>query len=249
MNILICISHVPDTTTKIKFTDDGSALDKNGVSFVINPYDEFAITRALELREQNIIPSDSVIKILCVGGAEVDPTIRKALAVGGEEGVRIDLEDPQDAHQVAAQIAAYVKDNSFDMIMMGKESIDNNGSEVPGMVAAMLDIPLVSFCTSLDIKDGKAVMTREIDGGSETIEVEGQFVLSAQKGLAEWRIPNMRGIMQARRKPLNVVDAVDAEAKTNAIGYELPPPKPETTYIEPDNMKAFVDALAKVGAL
>ncbi len=249
MNILICISHVPDTTTKIKFTDDGSALDKTGVSFVINPYDEFAITRALELREQNIIPSDSQIHILCVGGAEVDPTIRKALAVGGEKGVRINLENPEDAHQVAAQIADYVGKNSYDMIMMGKESIDNNGSEVPGMTAAMLDLPLISFCTSLDIKDGKAVMTREIDGGSETIEVDGPFVLSAQKGLADWRIPNMRGIMQARRKPLDVVEPVDAAAKTNAIAYELPPPKPETTYIEPDNMKAFVEALAKVGAI
>lgn len=247
MNILICISHVPDTTTKIKFTADGSALDKNGVQFVINPYDEFGLARALELREQNIANVDK-ITILCVGTAEVEPTIRKALAVGGEEGVRIDA-DATDGYFVAQQIAAYVKDNPQDIIMMGKESIDNNASEVPGMTAALLDMPFISFATYLDFKDGKALVTREISGGTEEIEVATPFVLSAQKGLAEWRIPNMRGIMMARKKPLNVVAPKESEAFTSPVKYEQPAATGSVEYIEPDNVKALVKILADNGVI
>jgi electron transfer flavoprotein beta subunit len=246
MNILICISHVPDTTTKVKFTADGSSLDSNGVTFVINPYDEFCLARAMELKEQGIVPSEP--KILCVGGPEVEATIRKALGVGGTGGVRIDA-PAQDAYSVAVQIAEYVKKNPQDIIMMGKESIDNNGSEVPAMVAELLDLPFVSFATHLDIKDGKAIVSREIDGGEEVIEVAPPFVLSAQKGLAEWRIPNMRGIMQARSKPLEVVAGTAAEAATKVEQYALPPAKGGMVTIAPDKMEELVKVLVEKGAL
>lgn len=245
MNILICISHVPDTTTRIKFTEDNSELDKEGVTFVINPYDEFALSRSLELRENKVIEGE--IHILCVGPKEVEPTIRKALAVGGEKGIRIDAE-ANDAMEVAQQITDYVKSNpNYDMIMMGKESIDNNGSQVPGMVAAMLDVPFISFATSLEIEDGKAVLTREIDGGQETIETTTPFVLSSQKGLAEWRIPNMRGIMMAKRKPLETVEAQETTAFTQIDQYELPPPKGDVQYIEPENVEEVVKLLEEKG--
>jgi len=246
MDILICISHVPDTTTKIKFTNDGSSLDASGVSFVINPYDEFGLARALELNEAGTISGR--ITILCVGTADVDPTIRKALAVGGEKAVRINLA-PTDAFEVAQQIAGYLKEDPHDIVMMGKESIDNNGSQVPGMVASLLDWSFVSFATSLEIENGTPVLTREIDGGQEVLEVQPPFVLSAQKGLAEWRIPNMRGIMQARRKPLEVKEPYYTGAKTEAVQYELPPPKSETVYIEPENMDKLVTVLAEKGIL
>jgi electron transfer flavoprotein beta subunit len=248
MNILICISHVPDTTTKIKFKADNSGLDEAGVSFVVNPYDEFALARSLELREQGVIPASSQITILSVGPASVEPTIRKALAVGGEKGIRIDLV-PNDAFQVAAEIAAYAQGKGFDIIMMGKESIDNNGGQVPGMVAEMLGLPFVSYCTSLNIEGGKAVMTREISGGSETLAVEGPFVLSAQKGMAEWRIPNMRGIMQARSKPLEVVAPVTSEVATHNLAYSLPAAKPPTQYIDAADVDQLVKILADRGAL
>lgn len=246
MNLLICISHVPDTTTKVKFSADGSALDANGVTFVINPYDEFCLSRAMELKEQGVVPAEP--KILCVGGPEVEATIRKALGVGGTGGVRIDA-PAQDAYAVAVQIANYIKANPQDIIMMGKESIDNNGSEVPAMVAELLDLPFVSFATKLEIQGGKAIVSREIDGGEEVIEVTPPFVLSAQKGLAEWRIPNMRGIMQARTKPLEVVPAAAVEAATKVETYTLPAAKTGMVTIAPDKVDELVKVLVEKGAL
>jgi len=246
MDILICISHVPDTTTKVKFLPDGSSLDGNGVSWVINPYDEFALSRALELNEQKVI--EGKIDILCVGGADVEPTIRKALAVGGNGGVRIDA-NPKDAFEVATQIANYVKSNPYHIIMCGKESIDNNGSEVPAMVAELLGLPFVSFATKLEVKDGKCILTREFDGGEEVIEISGPFVLSAQKGLAEWRIPNMRGIMQARTKPLATVAAVATTPMTSIDAFELPAAKAGVQYIAPDKVDEIVKVLVEKGVL
>lgn len=245
MNILICISHVPETTTRIQFDASGQSLNENGVTFVINPYDEFALSRALEYQEA---AKTGNITVLCVGGPEVETTIRKALAVGGEEGVRIDA-SPGDAHQVARYIADYAKTKSFDLIMMGKESIDFNGAEVPGMVAEMLGLPFVSFGTGLELDGATAKVRREIEGGTELLEVKLPFVLSAQKGLAEWRIANMRGIMAARKKPVNVVAPAAVAAKTQTVRLELPPAKTGCKMIDPSQVEELVDVLAAKGVV
>lgn len=245
MRILIPISHVPETTTKIQFDATQTALNKTGVTFVINPYDEFALSRALELQEAD---ASHQIVVLSVGNAEIEATIRKALAVGGNEGVRIHTES-KDPFFIAYQIAAYVKENPFDLIMMGKESIDFNGSEVPGMVAELLDLPFVSFATSLSISGTTATVTREIDGGAEVLEVGLPFILSAQKGLAEWRIANMRGIMAARTKKLTVLEAKPCPEHLATLSFDLPPKKSGCIYIEPKNVNEIVQVLAEKGVI
>jgi electron transfer flavoprotein beta subunit len=245
MEILILISHVPDTTTKIKFDATGKALDSTGVTFIINPYDEFSLVRALELKEAG---KATKVVALCVGGPDVEPTIRRALAIGADEGVRIDA-PAQDAAYVARQIAAYAQGKNYSLIMAGKESIDNNGSEVPGMVAELLDLPFVSFATWLEVEGDRARLKREIDGGMEELEGSLPLVLSAQKGLAEWRIPNMRGIMAARTKPLAVVPATQAVPDTHVLAYELPAAKASTRYFEPGQEADLLKALVDKGAL
>lgn len=252
MKILCCISHVPDTTTRIQFTADGKALDRSGVTFIVNPYDDFVLARAAELKEKN--PTGVHVTVLCVGqnGASstdsVDANLRKALALGLDEAVRIDAQ-PADAYFVASQIAAYARDKGFDLLLFGKESIDYNGSQVPGMVAALLDLPFVSYATSLEIENGKARLTREITGGKELLECPLPLVLSAQKGLAEWRIPNVRGIMQAKTKPLHVVPPVSVEPRVKTLKHELPPPKGAFKKIEPDKLDELVQELANKGLI
>lgn len=245
MKILVCISHVPDTNTKIKFDTDGAALDANGVTFVINPYDEFALTRAVEFQEAD---KSVDITVLCVGGKEVDATIRKALAVGGNQGARIDAE-PADPYFTAKQIAEYAKSENFDLIMTGKEAIDFNNAVVPGMVAELLGLPFVSFATHLELDGGKAKLKREITGGTERVETELPLVLSAQKGLAEWRIANMRGIMAARKKKIHVVSPADVQPKVVAENYALPDDKGGVQIIEPDNVDALVGVLEEKGVI
>ncbi|MEN3041210.1 MAG: electron transfer flavoprotein subunit beta/FixA family protein [Bacteroidia bacterium] len=252
MKILCCISHVPDTTSRIQFTADGQALDRTGVTFVINPYDDFILARAAELKEKN--PSGVHVTVLCVGknGASttdsVDANLRKALALGLDEAVRIDAE-PVDAFFVASQIAAYARDKGFNLLMFGKESIDYNGSQVPGMVAALLDLPFISYATSLELSNGIATLTREITGGKEHIECPLPLVLSAQKGLAEWRIPNVRGIMQAKTKPLHVIPPVDVKPRVQTVRHEPPPPKGSFKKIEPDKIEELVVELANKGLI
>lgn len=245
MKTLICISHVPDTTTKIQYSADGSELDKTGVTFVINPYDEFGLVRAIEFKEQT---GQGSVTVLCVGGAEVEPTLRKALAIGADDAVRIDAQ-PADAFFVAKQIAGYAADKGFDIIFAGKESIDHNGSQVPGMVAELMGLPFVSLGIKVDANGDKLSVQREIDGGYEVMEVPKPAVISTQKGVAEWRIPNMRGIMAARRKPLNVVPAVDASPKVKTVKLELPPPKAGCQYFEPENAGDLVHLLHDKGII
>ena len=240
MKILVCISKVPDTTTRIAFMDNNTKFDENGVQFIINPYDEwYALVRALELKEA---AGSGSVTTITVGGADHDPIIRKALAIGADEAVRIDA-DAKDAYFTAAQIAEYAKDKSYDMILLGKETIDYNGSQVGGMVAELLDMPYVSLGSKLDMEGGKAVIEQDIPGGTQVVEVEGAFVLSASKGMAEQRIPNMRGIMAARSKPLHVVPAAAIEALTETASYELPPAKAGVKLVDPDNMDELVRLL------
>jgi electron transfer flavoprotein beta subunit len=243
MKILVCISHVPDTNTKIQIDGSGKSIVKQGVTFVICPYDEFALARAAEFKEKN---GDSVT-LISVGGPEVDATLRKGLSVTGDAAVRVNAE-PKDAFFVAKQIAEYARGQNFDLIMFGKESIDYNGSAVSGMVAEMLDMPDVSFATSIEVNGTTARLTREIDGGKEILECPLPLVLSAQKGLAEWRIPNIKGITAARSKPLTVVEPVSVSDATETVSLQLPPAKQGCQYLQADETDKLVQILAEKGA-
>lgn len=245
MKSLVCISHVPDTITKIKYTDDGKALDSTGVTFIINPYDEFGLVRAIEFKEKS---GQGQVTALCVGGAEVEPTLRKALAIGADDAVRIDAQ-AQDGMSVSKQIAEYARDKGYDFVFFGKESIDSNGSEVPGMVAEFLGLPFVSQAIHLEVEGDKATLQREIAGGYETIESSLPCVVSCQKGIAEWRIPNMRGIMMAKRKPLAIDAGVEAAPAVSTEKLELPPPKSGCVYIEPEEAEKLVAMLVDKGLL
>ncbi len=239
MKILVCISKVPDTTSRIAFTDNNTKFDEKDVQFIINPYDEwYALVRGLELKEAQ----GGSVTAISVGGAECDPIIRKALAIGADDAVRIDTA-AKDSYFTAFQIAEYAKDKGFDMILLGKETIDYNGAQVGGMIAEMLDQPFISMASKMDMDGNKATIETDIQGGSEVVEVETPFVISAAKGMAEQRIPNMRGIMAARTKPLTVAPAVDAEALTDTVGYTLPPAKAGVKLVDPENMEELVRLL------
>ncbi|GAB4239979.1 MAG: electron transfer flavoprotein subunit beta/FixA family protein [Ekhidna sp.] len=238
MKILVCITHVPDTTSRIAFTDGNTKFDKNGVQFIIGPYDDYALARAVELKEQ----SGGSITVLNVGEAETEPTIRKALAIGADDAIRINA-FPSDALFVAKQIASVAKDGGYDFILMGRESIDFNGGQVHGMVGELLDIPSVSPVMTLDVEGSTAKITREIEGGKEYMELPLPFVAGCQEPIAEWKIPNMRGIMSARTKPLEVKEPTSDSPKTKVSEFELPPAKGEVKLIDPDNMDELVNLL------
>ncbi len=239
MKILVLISKVPDTTAKISFTDNNTKFNTDGVQFILNPYDEwYALVRGIELKEAN----GGTVTVLNVGRADNDPIIRKALAIGADDAVRIDADDV-DALSVAKQIAAYAKDQNYDLILCGKETIDYNGSQVGGMVAQLLNLPYVSLATKLDLNGDTATLERDIQGGTEVVEVKLPFVVSAAKGMAEARIPNMRGIMAARTKPLNVVQSVEAANATEVVEYSLPPAKQGCKFIDPENVEELVELL------
>ena len=237
MKILVCISKSPDTTSKIAFTDGNSKFDENGVQYIVNPYDEwYALVRALELKEAG----GGSVTICTVGTATADAVIRKALAIGADEAVRIDTE-PKDAYNTAMQIAAYAKDNGFDLILTGKETINYNGSQVGGMLAEALDMPFLSLASKLEVAGTTATIDIEIAGGVQTCEAQLPAVISCAKGMAEQRIPNMRGIMAARTKPLNVVAPIDTNELTSFVQYDLPPAKSSCKMIDPENMEELVE--------
>lgn len=223
MKILVCISHVPDTTSKINFVNDNTEFDTNGVQFIINPYDEFGLTKAIQLKEAN----GGTVTAINVGDATTEPTLRKALAIGADDAIRVNA-NPTDAYFVAEQLAAVAKDGGYDLIICGQESIDYNGGQVGGMLAALLDLPFASPCVGLEIDGSTATVLREIDGGKEKSTMSLPIVLGGKKGLVEekdLRIPNMRGIMTARTKPLATVEAVSADARTTAVKFEKPAAK------------------------
>lgn len=238
MKILVCITHVPDTTSRIAFTDDNTKFDTNGIQFIIGPYDDYALARAVELKEQ----SGGSITVLNVGEAETEPTIRKALAIGADDAIRVNA-FPKDSFFVAQQIANVAKEGNYDLILMGRESIDFNGGMVHGMVGELLGLPSFSPVMTLDIDGDTAKMSREIEGGKEHLEVKLPFVAGCQEPIAEWKIPNMRGIMSARTKPLNVIEPVDDSVKTKLEKYEMPPAKGEVKMIDADNVGELVNLL------
>jgi electron transfer flavoprotein beta subunit len=239
MKILVCISKTPDTTAKIAFTDNNTKFASEGVQWIINPYDEwYALVRALELKEKD--PS-IVIHLVNVGGADADPIIRKALALGGDEAIRVNS-TAGDSYYIAAQIAA-VAQGGYDLILTGKETIDYNNSSIGGMLSELMNMPFISLATKLDIAGTTATLNREIEGGEETMELSLPAVVSCQKGMAEARIPNMRGIMAARTKPLKVTEPVPAEELTSVSRYELPPAKAGVKLISPDDPGELVRLL------
>ncbi len=239
MKILVCISHVPDTTSKINFTDNNTKFDTNGVQFIIGPYDDYALARAVEIKEAN---AGTTVTVLNVGLAETEPTIRKALAIGADDAVRVNAE-PVDSFFVASQIAEYAKSVGYDLILMGRESIDYNSGVVHGIVGELLGIPSISPVMKLDLEGTTAKMSREIEGGKEFVEVSLPFVAGCQEPIAEWKIPNMRGIMSARTKPLKVVEAVAADSGVKLQKFELPPPKGAVKMIPADNVAELVTRL------
>ena len=240
MKILVCVSKTPDTTAKIAFTDNNTKFDNNGVQWIINPYDEwYALVRALELK---VADPSSVIHLVTVGTADADPIIRKALALGGDEAIRVNA-DSQDSYYVAAQIAQVARDGGYDLLLAGKETIDFNGASIGGMLAELLDLPYVALAARLDLAGNKATIVREIEGGEETVEAELPLVISCQKGMAEQRIPNMRGIMAARTKPLKVVEPVAADTLTSIAAFGLPPAKAGVKLVSPDNVEELVRLL------
>lgn len=238
MKILVCISKTPDTTAKIAFTDNNTKFAEAGVQWIINPYDEwYALVRALELKEADASTS---VHLITVGGADAEPIIRKALALGGDEAYRINTE-PVESYQVAAQIAEIAK--GYDLVLLGKETIDYNGGAVGGMLAEILDLPYVANATNLQLSGSTATVKREIEGGEETLEVSLPLVVSCQKGMAEARIPNMRGIMAARTKPLKVVEPTGTESFTQYTSFQLPPAKAGVKLVSADNVDELVRLL------
>ena len=240
MKILVCISKTPDTTAKITFTDNNTKFAEAGVQFILNPYDEwYALVRAIELKEAD--PS-AVIHIINVGGQDTDPIIRKALALGGDEAFRVNSTS-HDSYNIAAQIAAVAKENSYDIIFTGKETIDYNGSSIGGMVAELLDMPFISLATKFTLSGTTASINREIEGGEEVDEASLPLVVSCQKGMANQRIPNMKGIMGARTKPLKVVEPAEVETLTTISSFELPPAKAGVKLVPADNPEELVRLL------
>lgn len=235
---MVCISHVPDTTTKINFSDDHKSLVTTGIQYIINPYDEIALTRALELTEG----AGGSVTVITIGDLSTEPTIRKALAIGATDAVRVNAA-PRDAYFVANQIADYAKKNSFDLILTGRESIDYNGSQVAAMVGELMDVPSVSIVKSLLLEGTNAILEREIEGGKEVISCPLPLVASASEGMAEPRIPNMRGIMSARTKPLIVVDAVEVPHLMEIKAYDKPSPRGQVNLVQADEVNKLVDLL------
>ncbi|UKB81823.1 electron transfer flavoprotein subunit beta/FixA family protein [Chryseobacterium sp. MEBOG06] len=241
MKILVCISSVPDTTSKINFTADKSAFDKNGIQWVINPLDEFALTKAIKLQESQ----GAAVTVINVGDAATEPVIRKALAIGANDAVRVNL-DPQDSYSTAKEIAAVAQNGGYDLILCGKESIDYNGGSVPGMVAQLLNLPFVNASVGLDVSGSEATAVREIEGGKETISVKLPAIIAGQKGLVDEKdliIPNMRGIMSARTKPLQVVEPTSLEVKVQGVSYDSVPARAAVKMVSPDNLDELVRLL------
>ncbi len=241
MKILVCISHVPDTTSKINFSENNTKFDSSGVQYVINPYDEFALTRAMWFKEKQ----GASVTVATVGNATTEPTLRKALAIGADDAIRVNTE-ALDGFTVAKELAEIVKNGGYNLVLAGKESIDYNGGMVPAMLAALLGFNFVNACIGLEIEGDKAIILREIDGGKETLSANLPLIIAGQKGLVEekdLRIPNMRGIMMARQKPLAIVESSNGKATTSIVSFEKQPAKSACKLVDADNVGELISLL------
>lgn len=238
MKILVCITHVPDTTAKITFTDNNTKFDESGLQFIIGPYDDYALAKAVELKEA----TGGTVTVLNVGEINTEPTIRKALAIGADDAIRVNA-SPTDSMFVAQQIAEVARQEQYDLILMGRESIDYNNGVVHGIVGALLNIPSISPVMAMDIDGSVAKLSREIEGGKEFLELELPIIAGCQEPIAEWKIPNMRGIMTARSKPLKVVEQINVTPATETISYENLPEKGAVKLVDPENAEELIDLL------
>lgn len=241
MKILVCISHVPDTTSKINFTADNTKFDTTGVQYVINPNDEFGLTRAMWFKEKQ----GAHVTVANVGGSETEPTLRKALAIGADAAIRVDT-PASDGFSVAKQLAKVVQDGGYDLVIAGRESIDYNGGMVPGMIAGLTNSNFVNNCIGLEVDGTSATVIREIDGGKETVSTTLPLIIGGQKGIVEesdLRIPNMRGIMMARQKPLTVLEPISSEPETASVKFDKPAPKGTVKLVSPDNLDELINLL------
>tara|TARA_B100001758_G_scaffold247959_1_gene269190 strand:+ start:16729 stop:17475 length:747 start_codon:yes stop_codon:yes gene_type:complete len=241
MNIVVCISSVPDTTSKINFTENGDKFDTSGVQFVINPYDEFGLTKAMMLKEA----SGGKVTVITVGDATVEPVMRKALAIGADEAIRINMH-ATDSYSTAIEISHYLKNNPNDLIITGKESIDYNGGAVGGMIAEIMSLPFINACIGCEVNESKVKLIREIEGGKETILANLPLVIGGQKGLvqeSELRIPNMRGIMQARSKPLSIIEPTANASMTESLTFKKPAEKGSCQLVDSNDVAKLVSLL------
>ncbi len=241
MKILVCISSVPDTTSKINFTTDGKEFDKNGVQFIINPMDEFSLTKAIHLQAS----AGATVTVLGVGDATIEPVLRKALAIGANDAIRVNG-NAIDSNYVAKQIAKVVKEGSYDLVLTGKESLDYNGGVIPAMIAAHTDYNFINACTGLEIEGTNVKADRDLDGSRENVSFSLPAVVAGQKGIVEekdLKIPNMRGIMQARSKPLNVIEPDSTSSSITVVGYEKPAIKSSVKMVSSDNLDELVTLL------
>lgn len=241
MKILVCISCVPDTTSKINFKNNDTEFDNSQIQYVINPNDEFGLTRAIWFKEND----GSEIDVISVGLENNDQILRKVLAIGADRGFRINQE-ALDSFQVAKLLSNHISNNNYDLIIAGRESIDYNGGMVPGIIAEILNFNYVTNCVGLEITDKSAKIKREIEGGVETLSCKLPLIIGAQKGLVEesdLKIPNMRGIMQARQKPFEIIEYKTEEIKTRTIRFEKPESNKEIKLVSPDNLDKLIDYL------
>ena len=241
MNVLVCISNVPDTTSKINFVENDSKFDTNGVQFVINPNDEFGLTKAVWMKESN----NANVTVLTVGEQSAEATLRKCLAIGADKAIRIDC-PANDAYSVAKEIESHCNEIKYDLIICGRESIDYNGAMVPGLIAGFLNINYVTNCIKLEIDNENVLLDREIDGGKETLKGKLPLIIGGQKGLVEesdLRIPNMRGIMQARQKPLEVIEPYDFTSNTETLKFQKPLPKQAVKLVDSENLDELINLL------
>ncbi|MCX8676392.1 MULTISPECIES: electron transfer flavoprotein subunit beta/FixA family protein [unclassified Apibacter] len=241
MKILVAISSVPDTTSKINFTNDQKEFDTNGIQYIINPQDEYCLSKALYFQEKQ----GAEVTIVTVGDTTVEPVMRKALAIGANNAIRVNIR-PTDSELVAKEIAAVAKEGAYDLVLLGKESIDYNGGLVPGLVAAELDYPFANAVTGLEVEGKTIQVVREIDNGKETISIELPAVLAGQEGFVpenQLKIPNIRGIMTAKNKPFTVVEPKFSENKVIIAEFEKPKTRSQVVYVDKNNLDELVRLL------
>jgi electron transfer flavoprotein beta subunit len=242
MKLLVCISHVPDTETRIRIVRDGQEFDKSGINWIINPWDELGLTRAVELRKAHPGLIES-LTVITVGNADTEPTLRKALALGADRAIRVDA-TPPDAWFVASQIGEVINREYFDIVLTGKESSDFNGHAVGGMLAELTGYACLPNISAIDINGSIIIVQREVEGGTERLEAEVPFIAVIQKGVAAAPgIPSMRGISEARRKPVEVIPAIEAGHFVEYGDYELPASKGECRIITDSDFGDLVKRL------
>ncbi len=220
MNTIVCIKRVPDSATRVRIGPGGQSLDPAGVKFVLNPYDECALEEALQLKEA---AGSGLVTAITLGPPEAAETLRTALAMGADEAVLLGSPGSHDALSVARALADEIRDREFDLVLFGKQAIDDDNMQVPQMVAEFLELPCVTVVVDLDVDGTTARVKREVEGGHEIVEFDLPGVIAAQKGLNEPRYPSLKGIMAAKRKPLDEKEVSLASDTLELISMEEPP--------------------------